>query len=412
MSEAAHNSWPEWDRVRRPALIAGGVGAALCGLAAVLDFGQFVRSYLVAYIFWLSIPLGCLPILMLFHLTGGRWGRVIRRVLEAGTRTLPLFALLFLPLAFGMHNLYIWVDNAARSDEELRRHWASPNKVSPVELHHFRELMEIKNRYLNVPFFLIRTAIYFAVWIGLALLLDMWSRQQDTTEGRRPAVRAQALSGPGLVLYALTATFAAVDWLMSLDPRWYSTIFGALVAVEQILPGFAFAIAVAVVLASHKPLSDVTDELVWNDLGNLLLAFVMMWAYMGFSQFLLIWSGNLQEEIPWYLSRMRGGWEWIGLLLIVFYFALPFVLLLSRGIKRRPSRLLAVAAAILVMSVINQFWMIAPSFSPERFSVHWMGLAALIGVGGLWLPLFVWQLKSRPLLPVHDPMLEEVMHHA
>jgi hypothetical protein len=219
------------------------------------------------------------------------------------------------------------------------------------------------------------------------------------------------LSGPGLVLYVLTVTFASVDWVMSLEPHWFSTIYGVMVIVGQLLATLAFAVVVAALLVDAPPLADVMTPTHMHDLGNLMLAFVMLWAYMAFSQFLIIWSGNLPEEITWYLHRTQGGWQWVGLGLVLFYFALPFLLLLSRGIKQRVQRLAWIAGAILCMHVVELFWLVVPAFQPRGIAVHWLDVAALMGVGGLWIAVFVWQLKSRPLLPVHDPGLLGVTHH-
>jgi hypothetical protein len=219
-------------------------------------------------------------------------------------------------------------------------------------------------------------------------------------------------SGPGLVLYALTVTFAGVDWVMSLEGDWYSTIFGPVVALSQMLPALAVAIALVTYLAMRQPLSDLARPAVWNDLGNLLLAFVMLWTYVVFSQFLLIWSGNLPEEIPYYIARATGGWQFIAVGLAVFNFALPFFLLLSRDIKSHPAKLRRVALAVVVMSFVQHFWMIAPAFSPQHLLVHWMDVAAILGIGGLWLAWFLWQVQTQPILPVHHPALaEEALNH-
>jgi hypothetical protein len=313
----------------------------------------------------------------------------IRRLLESAAGTLPVVALLFVPLLFGLHDLYVW---------------ARPDEVAGSEL------LQHKSLYLNVPFFSIRTAIYFAVWIGLAYVLNTWSLEQDRTADLSLSRRLQMLSGPGLVLYGLTVTFGSIDWVMSLEPEWFSTIYGVTFMVGQALSAFAFVILVALLLADHHPLADVASPSLFQDLGNLLLAFVMLWAYMAFSQFLIIWTGNLPEEIPWYLHRMGGGWQWIGPLLFLFYFGVPFLLLLSRGTKRSRRMLFAVAAAIVLMRLVDLFWLVAPAFRPSELRVHWMDLAAPIGVGGIWLWAFVRQLKGRPLLPLNDPYLRAAFH--
>ena len=381
---------PWWDRLQQRALVVGVAGIALCGVGFFINPRQFFRSYLLAYLFWVGIPLGSLAVLMVHHLVGGAWGAVIRRVLEAATRTLPLLTLLFVPLVFGVHELYIWT----RPDVVIAD-----------------ALLQRKSAYLNIPFFLLRSALYFIVWLGVVYALNAWSLAQDQAEAEPAERRMRLLSGPGLVLYVLTVTFAAVDWMMSLEPHWFSTLYGVLVIVGQLLATLAFAVAVSARLAQTPPLAQVIAPGHFHDLGNLLLAFVMIWAYMAISQFLIIWSANLPEEITWYLQRMRGGWAWVALGLMLFYFSLPFLLLLSRGIKQRAKLLVWVASAIFVMHLVDVFWMVVPAFQPTGVFVHWLDAAALMAIGGIWIGVFVWQLKRRPLLPVHDPGLQGASPH-
>jgi hypothetical protein len=384
-------------RWQRPALVAGAAGLALFAGGALLGDGAAAwRAYLVAWNFWLGIALGCLAVLMLQYLTGGAWGLVLRRVLEAASRTLPLLAAAFLPVAIFLPQLYGWVNS------------------------HDPHLAEKQTYYLNLPFFLIRAAAYFGVWILLATLLSFWSRRQDE-EPNSPAAlqRLRGLSGPGLVLYGLTITFASIDWVMSLEPRWSSTIYGVMFAMGQVLSGFSFGVVVLILLAGRPPLSSVLEPGHLRDLGGLLLAFVMVWAYMGFSQLLLVWSGNLSEEIPWYMRRLRGGWQWLGLALVLFQFALPFLLLLSGDVKTGGRPLLAVAGMVLVMRLADLFWLIVPAqddAAAAHLAPHWPELllcvAAFVGLGGLWLTVFLWQLGRRPLLPLHEPVPGERPEHA
>jgi hypothetical protein len=407
---AVENAWPHAVSWQRGSFVVGGAGGMACVIGAMLDVESFLQAYLFGYLCVLGVALGSLGIWMIHNLTGGRWGLLIRRILEAATRTLPLLAILFVPIALGMPEIYRWVEGGA----------AQPD-------------------YLNVPFFLVRSGIYFALWIILAALLNRWSAPPDETasqprgESFSPAGdprgsqslaprldwaepqfdrRAERLSGPGLVVLGLSVTFAAIDWVMSLEAPWPSTIFGALVATGQLLPAMGFAIAMATWLAPRAGHAELAVADVWNDLGNLLLAFVMLWTYMAFSQWLLIWSGNLPEEIVWYVKRAAGGWEWPAVALAAFYFALPFVLLLSRDIKRDPARLRVVAIAVVVMSVVDQYWLIAPAFAPQRFTVHWLDVAALVAIGGVWFGFFMYQLLARPLTPRHDPAPAEVLRHA
>jgi len=381
--------WAEAQPVQRWALAVGGAGLWACALGGLWDPAQFFHSYLLAFMSWLAIGLGSLALLMLHHLTGGGWGVVIRRMLEAATRTLPLMLILSLPLALNLHEVYRW--------------------AKPPQPHE----NAAQQAYLSIPFFLARGGIYFAVWLIVMFLLKSWSTAHDRTGDPAFSRRAQHFSGPGLVLYALTVTFAAIDWVMSLDTHWYSTIFGAVVATSQMLPALALAIAAITFLATRQPLADFATPAIWNDLGNLLLAFVMLWTYMAFSQFLLIWSGNLPEEISWYVARSEGGWIWVAVALAVFNFALPFALLLSRDIKRHPARLRVVAISVVAMSFVYQFWLIAPAFSPRALWLHWMDVTAVLGMGGFWLRIFLSEVQARPILPVHpDAVGEEVLHHA
>ena len=380
-----------WDLMQKRSLAVGLIAAVLCAGGALVFPPSFFRAYLSAYIFWVGIPVGCLALLMLHHLVGGRWGFIIQRVLEAGIQTLPLMALLFIPLLVGLSDLYPW----ARTEVVA----ADP-------------LLQQKAAYLNIPFFVTRALVYFAVWIVLGRVLVTWSLQQDRTADDALTFRLQRLSGPGLVLYGLTVSFAAIDWMMSLEPKWYSTIFGMMFMVSFGLAAFAMAILATRFLEAEKPLARVASPDRWHDLGNLLLALVMFWAYLSFSQFLLIWSENLAEEIPWYLHRIGGGWEWLAIALIFFQFGLPFVLLLSRNTKRDSRTLAAVAAAILFMHWLDIVWMVVPSFYPARFHIHWLDIAAPVAIGGLWLAAFIGYLKARSLLPLHDPRFTEVLEQA
>jgi hypothetical protein len=380
-----------WDLMQKRSLAVGLIAAVLCAGGALIFPPVFFRAYLSAYIFWIGIPVGALALLMLHHLVGGRWGFMIQRVLEAAIQTLPLMALLFIPLLFGLADLYPWAQTEVVAADPL---------------------LQQKAAYLNIPFFIARAVAYFAVWIVLGRLLVTWSLQQDRTADGALTLRLQRLSGPGLVLYGLTVTFAAIDWMMSLEPKWYSTIFGMIFMVSFGLAALALAILATRFLESQKPLAQVISPDRWHDLGNLLLALVMFWAYLQFSQFLLIWSENLAEEIPWYLHRIGGGWEWVALALILFLFALPFILLLSRTTKRSARMLSQVAAAILFMHWLDILWIVAPSFYPARFHLHWLDIVAPVGIGGLWLAAFIGYLKARSLLPLHDPRFAELLEQA
>jgi hypothetical protein len=380
--------------LQRGALLVGAVGLICCGIGAFLNPTQFFHSYLLAYLFWLGLGLGCLGILMVHYLAGGAWGAILRRALEAGMNTLPLMALLFVPLLFGLRELYSWArPEAVVSDEFLHQ----------------------KSAYLNTPFFVLRLVVYFLAWLTVAYVLKRWSRQQEeATEWAMQDASARRLalfSGLGLVIYSITMTFAAVDWAMSLEPQWYSTIYGIIFLVGQLLGAMAFAVIITALLADDAPLVEIITPEHLHDIGNLLLTSVLFWAYIAFSQLVIIWSGNLPEEIRWYVQRTQGGWQWVGVALALLQFAVPFVLLLSQVIKRHVRRLAMIAAGILFMHLVEVFWIVMPAFYRQGPSLHWLDVGAVLGVGGMWMAVFVWQLKGRAFLPLHDPSLQGAPAH-
>jgi len=376
--------------VRRGAFAVGAAAAALSILGAWMDRGQFFRSYLVAFLYWLSIALGCSAIAMLHHLTRGGWGLMIRRVLEAASGTLPLVALFFVPLLFGLPELY---------------RWARPDEVRADALLRHQAV------YLNAPFFISRAALYFAIWCGFAWVLQRLSARQDATGDPALPRRMQMIAAPGLVLYCLTATFASIDWLMSLDSRWYSTIYGVYFVGGHAIAGLSFAVLVALYLSSRGPMSAAFRPIHFHDYGKLLLTFVVLWAYFAVSQLIIIWSGNLAEEITWYRGRLLGGWSGVSLALVTLHFALPFLLLLSREGKRNAGRLSAVAILLLVMRWVDLHWLALPALSPDGPAFHWLDAATAIALGGLWLSAFAGRLARRPLLPIRDPFLPEALAH-
>lgn len=384
MNDPVTNSDGSIQGLARLAFIAGAAGAVMSVIGGLFDSAQFFRSYLVAYIFWLAIPLGSLAFLMLHFLVGGGWGVMIRRLLESATRTLPLLALLFVPLLFGLQAVYPW---------------ASPGHVAEDEI------LRQKSAYLNVPFFIARTILYLGLWGVLGYFLNRWSREQDTSAELPAGKRMRRLSGPGLLIYLFTMSFASVDWIMSIEPHWYSTIYGFIWIVNQGVAAMAFAIIGLAWLGAREPLATPLRPGHFQDLGNLLLAFIMLWAYMVFSQYLIIWSGNLAEEIPWYLARTAGLWRWLPPLLVIFHFFVPLFLLLMRDVKRDPNVLVWVAAGVLVMRLLDTYWMIVPGF--ENSALHWLDATLLLGIGGLWLGVFLWQLQKMPLLPLHVALLAE-----
>src|SRR5258707_9234347 len=292
------------------------IGAIFAVIAVVLHFirpQEFYRAYLLGFMCWLGVALGSMAILMIRHLTGGGWGTVIRRILGAAMRTLPLLALLFIPVIFGIRHLYIW---------------AQP--LSNIQDKHLREHLEqITQTYLTVNGFIVRAIFYFAVWNVLSFLLSMWSKQTDHAGAPNNSQRFKAVAGPGLILYAFTISFAAIDWVMSLDPSWISTIFGLIILIGEVLSAMCFAVVVERILVNYKPMSELLKPDFVHDHGKWMLAFTMVWAYFNFSQWLIIWAGNLPAEITYYMRRLNGGWGRVRLIILIFHFTVPFAILLS-----------------------------------------------------------------------------------
>jgi len=392
-THAVNTEVPALARLQQRALIVGVLGLAAGALGALQNPDQFLRSWLIGFLFCLGLSLGSLALLMLQHMSGGQWGLVGRRVFEAASRNLPFVALLFIPIVLGLPRLY---------------DWARPEAVQADHI------LQIKAPYLNVPFFIARAVLYFVIWIGGAWLLNKWSAAQDRGEiAVTPADsrRFRVLSAPGLVIYVLTVTFASTDWVMSLDPHWYSTIFGFIFVAGHGLAAFALVIAVLSTLTETEPYATYLNKRHFLDLGKLLLAFVMLWAYFSFSQFLIIWAGNLPEEIPFFLDRLQGGWQYLSAAILLGHFALPFTLLLSRDLKRRPRLLAKVAIFILLFRYLDLVWLVAPMFGHEGFPLHWLNLVVPAGLAGVWFFLFARQLRSRPLLPLNDPFFKEAFAH-
>jgi hypothetical protein len=376
---------------RTKALAVGAIGTLLSAIGFfVAGPNQFYRSYLWSYIFIVGISLGPLAWLMLQYLTGGAWGLVIRRSCEAAARTLPLTLLMFLPIVIGLNNLYPWPHADLVNADPLLKH---------------------KAPYLNVPFFLARAAIYFAGWLFLSWYFNRWSAKEDAEGHDVVHGRMRKMAGPGILFWGFSVTFMAIDWVLSVDPKWFSTMFGLLFIASQGLTALAFLITLMVLLSKYRPMSEVLTHRHLHDLGKLTLALVMVWAYFAFSQFLIIWAGNLPEEIPWYIARLNGGWQFVALLLVFGHFVLPFALLLSRDLKRNFKLLASIAVFILCMRFVDLYWLITPSFLKESFGLSWMDFTVPIGLVGLWLAYFLTQLEKRPLMPVNAPHLEEVLEH-
>ena len=367
---------------QKRALMAGAVGLILSLAGAFLNVRQFFISYLYAWLFWAGLAFGSLEFLMLHHLTGGRWGWPVRRFLEAAMMTLPLLAVLFVPLFFGLHSLYEWMD----------AHAVATNPI----LHHRRH-------YMNAPGFIIRAVIFFGIWIFVAFRLRRLSIAQDNSENVESTRQMRTLSGPGLALYPVTATFALTDWVLSLEPDWHSTMFLVLIVIGQMLSSLAFVICLLAALHTNAPYAGKVSETHFHHLGMLLFAFIMLWTYMSFSQFLIIYSGNLPNEIEWYLHRIASNWKAVLWFLVLFHFAVPFFLLLSRELKKRVAALTTFALIVLFAHLVNDYWLVAPSFYKTAIALHWLDFTAPIGLGGIWFAAFCARLRAQPLLVRNDP---------
>ncbi|MGH9699409.1 MAG: hypothetical protein ACRD52_08075 [Candidatus Acidiferrales bacterium] len=377
-------------RLQRGFLSCGVLALLLCLLFGSRNPWQGYHSYLFAYVFWMAIPLGCLAVLMVHHMTGGWWGLPIRRLLEAGTRTMLLMTLLFVPILVGLSRIYPWTNPAYLVNDRVG---------------HF------KWAYLHPGPFTVRAVIYFAILLSLVFTLNKWSREQDRTGDPALADRMNVLSGPGLVLWSLIVTGAAFDWVMSLEPRWFSTIYGMVFIVVECLVALSFVLFLLRMLSDYEPLKDCVKPKDYVDLGNLVLTFVMLWAYLSFSQFLIIWSGNLKDEIPWYRTRAFGGWAAVAVVLIVLHFFVPFFLLLQRGLKRKLRTLSWIAAFMVALTLVDIYWLVVPAYEKAGPRIHPLDILAVVGIGGLWVGAYFWELKKLPLLPVHDPRFEGVLEH-
>lgn len=394
---------PQLDRLQKGALVAGVVGVAAMVLGAILDPADFFISYLFAFMFWLGVTTGSLGWLMIGHVTGGGWAFILRRPLEAATRNLPLAFAMFVPILFGMGALY-----------GGHHGWNRPYEELDTILRH-------KNAYLNVPFFIARAVFYFVVWGTLAFFLNKWSRIHDERDDPAVAVRLNNWSAGGLLIFVLTMTFAAFDWMMSLEPHWFSSLFGVIIIVGQGLSTLALMTILIARLAGHTPFLQSLQEAnprYFRDLGNLTLAFTLLWAYTNFSQYMIYWSGNIAEEVEWFVHRARGGWGIVSMFLIVAHFALPFLVLLSSTVKVKINNLAKLAVFILFMRFVDLWWYITPTFRHE-LTLHWLDIACPIGLGGIWLWAWARELKGRLAVPVYDPRLrddwplklEGVAHH-
>jgi hypothetical protein len=370
-------------------LTVGLIAGILSVIGAFLNPKQFFLSYLFSYLFWIGLGAGCIVVAMIHYLSGGQWGHPIRRFLEAGFSTIPLFAILFIPILFGLGDLYPW----ARAGE-------LPEKIIK------------KEPYLGKLFFILRAFVILGIWIFWVLRLRKWSLAQDATEDSSPTRHLATLSGPGLVIIPLTATFAYIDWIMSTEPRWYSTIFAIIILAGQVLVTYAFCVILLKLFERVGPLAEIVGGQHYHQLGNLLLTFVLFWTYVGFSQLLIIYSGNKPDEIRWYLHRIAGGWRYLLGIIAFFHFFLPFMLLLLRSFKRRSTLLAGLACIVVAVHLLYSYWLVGPSIFPDGIHLNWLNFAVPVALGGVWLGAFFWFLERAPLMPLNDPRVREEIAHA
>lgn len=385
-------------KVPKIALTAAVIGLVLTVLSYIVwgrAHGEgFFRSYLIGFMFWFNMGAGCLFWLLVQHLSGGHWGVVTRRVLEAGAKTIVPMLVMFIPIMLGLKSMYEWTNEALVQKDDI--------------------LIQ-KAPYLNVSGFYVRLAFYFIVWGVFTFLLTRLSNKQDETGDPRIKGKLANLSGPGLVLFFMTMTFASIDWLLSLEPHYFSTMYGPVIMSGQALGSMAMIIAVMLLLTRHSDMSRVMTPGHFHDLGKFMFAATMFWAYVNFSSYLITWGANIAEEAPYYLRRMSGGWVWVSMGLIAFHFILPFVILLNRDIKRNPKALVKIAYYIIFLRFVDLCWLVLPSNTHEQFaskmelSTIAIAAFAVIGVGGVWMFVFLKFLQKKPLLPVNDPYLKEAL---
>jgi hypothetical protein len=372
-------------RFQLAALVAGLLGLGASAFGAIANAKQFFFSYLFAVLFWLGLSLGCLAVTMIHQLTGGRWGYPTRRFLEAGFMTLPLMLLLFVPIFFGLHHLYPWAS---------------------LEDFVAEKALQQRHVYENDWAYICRQIFFLVVFIGIAAQLRKWSLQQDATSDAAPTRKARVLSGIGVVIYGLLGTFAAIDWIMSLEPHWYSSMFGVIVLAGQILTAFAFAIIMLALFQNEPPFAATVETVHFHHLGTLLFTFVFFWTYVSFGQLLIIYSGDLPHELDWYLHRIAGNWKITVAVIAAFHFFVPFFLLLFRGIKKRVAALTTLAVMLFLVRIVDTYWLVMPTLHPHGLAVNWLDFTAPIGVGGLWISAFLWRLKAASLVPQNDPGMQ------
>jgi hypothetical protein len=375
-----------WNRL--PVIAGGGalLGAVACAILGAGNPKQFFFSWLVSFLFFLSLALGALFFVLIQYATQGGWGIVLRRIGETVFVTLPVMAALFLPIVFGLHDLYEWSHAEAVEHDALLR-WKAP--------------------YLNVPFFLIRAALFFGIWSFIAVLYYRGSRGQDATGDPEVSARLRRLAGPAIIVLALTQTFASIDWIMSLTPHWYSTMFGVYFFAGSFLGFIALLSVVVVAMRGAGLLETIISAEHLHDIGKFLFAFTAFWAYISFSQYFLVWYANLPEETIWYKARMEGSWLTVSLFLLAGHFLAPFFYLMGRTVKRKGATLAVGGAWLLAMHFVDLYWQVMPTLHPEGLRPSALDLAALVTVGGCFVAAATWLLRRQALVPLRDPRLTE-----
>jgi hypothetical protein len=372
-------------RLQLVGIVTAVVGIALSAAAAMSDMQRFLFDYLTAFVFWGGIAITAVFFSMLQYLTRAGWSTAVRRIPELLGGFTPLLIVLLLPIVFGVGELY--------------HHWVHP---APDDV-----VLASKEPWLNVPFFIIRLFFYVAVWIGMYFVIVGNSFRQDRRKDIAPTRRNWMLSAPITIFYGVTISFAAFDLLMSLYPHWFSTIFGVYYFSASLVGALAVITIVAIMLKKAGLLSEwlIMDR--FHDLGKLLFAFNVFWAYIAFSQYLLIWYADLPEEIVFFTYRFDHGWEVVSMLLLVLHFIVPFVLLLSEAAKRNLNVLMAGAVILLVAHFIDMYWLVMPNYNHDEVVFGWMEIAPMLGLGGIFILTTALQFKRRNAVPINDPFLAE-----
>ena len=382
---------PRAIRVEQISGVIGALGLLLCCAAFFYNREEFFQSYSFAFLYWGGFSIGGLGVLLMHHTVGGKWGVTIRRLLEAQMRTIPLIAVLIIPILFGLRFLYPW----ANHDLVMQ---------TPVLQH--------KAPYLNTPFFIGRVVLYFAIFLFWGFRVNRMADRQDETGDPTLRERMRAFSAPGILIFTIIGTFAYIDWILSADVQFFSTVYGAMILIGDILQAIAMSIIVLVLASRENRFGGRVNAPILHDLGNMMFAFVIFWAYLSASQLIIVWPANLPQEIGWYLDRVRGFWKYLAAATALSMFAIPFCLLLSQDRKRHPIRLMRVAIFILCARIVDMFWIVEPTHRTHGFALYWTDFAAFLGIGGIWTYVYLGQLRRRPLLPLRDPRVAEPMPEA